>query len=46
MDGNTDVGNTGRAIGMEIQMQGIQIFLIVIAIVKIVLVNSQRLEDL
>ena len=41
MDGNTDVGNTGRAIGMEIQ-----IFLIVIAIVKIVLVNSQRLEDL
>ena len=41
MDGNTDVGNTGRAIWMETQ-----IFLIVIAIVKIVLVNSQRLEDL
>ena len=39
MDGNTDVGNTGRAIWMETQ-----IFLIVIAIAKIVFYKLAKIR--
>ena len=44
MDGNTDVGNTGRATGMAKQMQEIQIFLIVIAIAKIVFYKLAKIR--